>query len=324
MCTALTFKTESFYFGRNLDNMESYGEEVVVTPRRFPLRFRREKTLAEHHAIIGTATVMDGVPLYYDAVNEKGLCAAGLNFVGNAAYFKPAEGCRNIAHFEVISWLLGKCANLNEARCELERMNIVDDAFSDAAPAASLHWMIADRTGALTVESTSDGLHVYENRPGVLTNNPQFPVQLAGLDRYMSLSPEDPQNTFAPELALSPQSRGTGALGMPGDLSSESRFVRAVFTKAHSVCGGGEGESVGQFFHILDAVAFTEGSCHAGGGKYEKTIYSSCCNTDRGIYYFTTYGNRGIRAVDMGREDLNGDELSRYAMGQEEAISFIN
>ena len=88
MCTAVTYKTKDFYFGRTLDYDISYGEQVTITPRNFLFRFRHTQEVSRHYAMIGMAFVKDGYPLYYDAVNEKGLCMAGLNFVGNAHYGK--------------------------------------------------------------------------------------------------------------------------------------------------------------------------------------------------------------------------------------------
>ena len=148
MCTAATYLSGDFYMGRTLDYERGYGEEVVVTPRAYPFEFRHEGLCAQHYAIIGTACVADGYPLYYDAVNEKGLGMAGLNFVGNAAYAAPCAGKRNVAQFEFIPWLLGRCANLAEARAALAELNLVGTPFSAHFPAAQLHWLVADRTGA--------------------------------------------------------------------------------------------------------------------------------------------------------------------------------
>ena len=193
MCTALTYLSGDFYMGRTLDYERGYGEEVVVTPRAYPFAFRHEGLCAQHYAIIGTACVADGYPLYYDAVNEKGLGMAGLNFVGNAAYAAPCAGKRNVAQFEFIPWLLGRCAGLAEARAALAELNLVGTPFSAHFPAAQLHWLVADRTGALVVESMADGLHVYDNWSNVMTNEPPLPLQLENLAHYQALSPEEPQ-----------------------------------------------------------------------------------------------------------------------------------
>lgn len=320
MCTAITFQTNNFYFGRTLDYETSFGEEVTITPRNSPLPFRDADTLKNHYAIIGMASVQAGYPLYYDAVNEKGLAMAELNFVGYADYKKPAAGKDNIAHFELIPWLLGQCASVEEAKRLLGRINITDTPFSEALPPAQLHWIVADRDQAITVESVAEGIRLYKNPAGVLTNNPPFDEQIFQLNNFMHLSPEPPRNRFSEKLPLKPYSRGMGALGLPGDLSSQSRFVRAAFTKLNSVCGASDTEGISQFFHILDTVAQTRGCCRLNSGEYEMTLYTSCCNADKGIYCYTTYENRRITAVDMHKEDLDGTTLSRFPLIRKEDI----
>lgn len=324
MCTAVTYKTKDFYFGRTLDNACSYGEGVTVTPRNYPIPFRHRKPLEHHYAILGVACIADHYPLYYDAVNEAGLGMAGLNFVGNAVYSSPAPDRINVAQFEFIPWILGQCAAVREARALLEKVNLVDTPFRRGAPAARLHWLIADRSEAITVEATKDGIHVYSNPVGVLTNNPPFPQQLFQLNNYMHLSAKAPENRFSDQLPLEAYSYGMGALGLPGDLSSQSRFVRAAFIRMHSVSGDSEEESVSQFFHILGSVAQPRGCSDLGGGRYETTVYTSCCNADRGICYYTTYDNHRITAVDMHREDLDGVGLVYYPMIRSEPFYMQN
>ncbi|WP_440447549.1 choloylglycine hydrolase [Ruminococcus sp.] len=324
MCTAATYKTKDFYFGRTLDYEFSYGDEITVTPRNYAFDFRHTSACTSHYAIIGMAHIVGNYPLYYDAINEKGLGMAGLNFVGNAVYAKPVNGKENIAQFEFIPYILGKCANINEAKNLLASINLTDTPFSEKLPTAQLHWIIADENGCITVESMAEGLHIYDNPVGVLTNNPPFETQMFMLNNYMSLSPKQPQNTFANGLALNSYSRGMGALGLPGDLSSASRFARVAFTKMNSISADSENESVSQFFHILGSVDQQRGCCEVSEGKYEITIYTSCCNTTKGIYYYTTYNNHQISAVDMRKENLDSTELMRYPLIEEQQINFQN
>lgn len=324
MCTAATYKTKDFYFGRTLDYDFSYGEEIVVMPRNYPFRFRRMGVCENHYAMIGTAHMEEDYPMYYEAVNEKGLGMAGLNFVGNAVYRECRPDKDNVAVYEFIPWMLGKCASVGEARTLLERVNIDTDVFSDRLPTAQLHWIIADRHEAVTVESVKDGIHIYDNPVGVLANNPPFDMQMFQLNNYMQLSAGAPENRFSDGLPLHVYSRGMGALGLPGDLSSTSRFVRTVFTKMNSVSGDSEEESVSQFFHILGSVDQQRGCCQVAPGKYEITIYTSCCNADRGVYYYTTYENHQITAVNMHNENLDGTALARYPMLREERIRMQN
>lgn len=324
MCTAATYKTKDFYFGRTLDYEFSYGDDVTITPRNYPFHLREMGDMISHYAIIGMAYVAEDYPLYYDGINEKGLGMAGLNFVGNAACWDRKEGKDNLAQFEFIPWILGRYSTVKEARSFIENMNILNTPFNDKLPLAQLHWIIADREEAITVEAVKEGIKIYDNPVGVLTNNPPFDQQLFALNNYMHLSVKSPADTFAAGLNLQRYSRGMGAIGLPGDLSSQSRFVRVAFTKMNSLSGDGETESVSQFFHILGSVDQQRGLCELDDGKYEITLYTSCCNADKGIYYYTTYDNHQITAVDMHRENLDGDKLIRYPIIKEEQIRMQN
>ena len=324
MCTAVTYKTNDFYFGRTLDYEYSYMEEVTITPRNYQFKFNEKEAINTHYAIIGMAYVAEDYPLYYEAINEKGLGIAGLNFVGNAHYNDPIEGKDNIAQFEFIPWILSQCETVKEAKKLIEKINITNTPFNKQLPLAQLHWIIADQNESITVESVQEGIKIYKNPVGVLTNNPTFDKQLFALNNYINLSNKTPENKFATDLELNKYSRGMGAIGLPGDLSSQSRFVRASFVKMNSVSAEGENESVSQFFHILNSVDQQRGCCQLEDGKYEITIYTSCCNASKGIYYYTTYDNHQITAVDMHKEDLNMNKLIRYPLIKEEQIKSQN
>lgn len=324
MCTAVTYKTKDFYFGRTLDYDFSYKEEVTVTPRKYPFNFRNGETINNHYALIGMAYVTENYPLYYDAINEKGLGMAALNFVGNAHYNKMEQNKDNVTPFEFIPWILCKCASVKEAKDLLANINIINIPFSKDLPLAQLHWIIADRNEAITVESVKEGLRIYDNPVGVLTNNPPFDEQIFQLNNYMHLTPKEPENHFSDKISLNSYSRGMGALGLPGDLSSGSRFVRASFIKLNSVSGESEKESVGQFFHIMESVDQQRGCCDLGDAKYEITIYTCCCNADKGIYYYTSYNNHQITAVNMFNEQLDNTELIRFPLISGEQIRMQN
>ena len=324
MCTATTYKTKDFYFGRTLDYEFSYNEEITITPRNYEFKFRNKGSISNHYAIIGMAYIAENYPLYYDAINEKGLGMAGLNFVGNAYYNEQEEWKDNIAQFEFIPWILSQCATVKEAKMLIEKINILNISFNAQLPLAQLHWIIADAEESITVEAVKEGIKVYDNPVGVLTNNPTFDKQLFALNNYINLSNKSPRNTFATDLKLQQYSRGMGAIGLPGDLSSQSRFVRATFVKMNSVSTDEENESVSQFFHILNSVDQQRGCCQLDDGKYEITIYTSCCNATKGIYYYTTYNNHQITAVNMHKEDLNVNQLIRYPLISGEHINFQN
>ena len=323
MCTAITFKTKQHYFGRNLDLEYHYDEKITITPRNFPIKFRNEEAIKSHPAIIGMATICDNYPLYYDAMNELGLAIAGLNFPGNACFLPQKEAYYNIASFEFILWILSKCKNVEDAINLLKSTNITDEAFSDDFFPTPLHFMIADKKRSITVEPLFSGLKIYENEIGVLTNNPTFDMQLFNLNNYINLSNATPKQTFSKAFKGTIYSSGMGGLGLPGDLSSMSRFVRAAFTKQNSECLEDENSSITQFFHILSSVAFTRGTVKVNNSP-EITIYSSCLNQDRGIYYYTTYENRQISSINLYSTDLSGANLVTFTPISKQSIKKQN
>ena len=301
MCTAIHF---GHYFGRNMDYERSFGESVVITPRNYKFQMRQTGFLITKYGIIGMAAVVDGYPLYYEATNEKGLSMAGLNFPGNAHYGEQMEGKENVAPFEMIPWILGKCADVNEARGQLAPLQLVRQDFNESLPVTPLHWMISDRKSSIVVESLANGLKVWENPFDVLTNNPPFDYHRMNMSNYMGLHTGSVRSKFSDKLPLENYSLGMGALGLPGDYSSASRFVRACFVKENACTMKDEMSSVNQFFHILDSVAMPKGCVWTERG-FEYTRYSSCCNMNKGIYYYKTYENGSIRAVEMHETDVN-------------------
>lgn len=323
MCTAVTYCTKDHYFGRNLDYEHGYQEAVTITPRDFPFHFRCLPPMERHYAMIGMATVSDGYPLYYDATNEHGLSMAGLNFPHSAKYMPENPSKDNVTPFELILWVLGNCKTLKEAENKLSNANLVDIPFSEEFPLTPLHWFMADSERSVVIEQTESGLQIFENPLGVLTNEPPFPFHMANLQNYLHVTNEEAVNRFAPSLPLKAYSRGMGAMGLPGDLSSASRFVKAAFTRLNSVSEDTESAGISQVFHILGSVAQQKG-CVKIGNLYEKTIYTSCCNTTKGIYYYTTYENSQITGVKLQGIHLDSKELVSYPLVREQQIRMEN
>lgn len=314
MCTAASFKNKNTYFGRTLDYEFSYGEKVTITPRNYPFEFRYLGLNNNHYAIIGMAHIHNDYPMYYDAMNEYGLGMAGLNFVGNAKYNEVIEGKENVAQFEFISFILSTCKNVLEAKNKIKEINLVKTPYNEYYPAAKLHWILRDINDCIVVEAMEDGLHIYDNKTGALTNNPPFNYQLENLKNYVSLNNDEPNKSFSFNEAF--YSRGMGSVGLPGDLTSQGRFVRVVYTAHFSVASPDENSSVNQFFHILESAWQTRGLCKIND-KYEITIYASCMNLNEGIYYYKTYDNPQISAVYLKNENLNSSKLISYDLAKE-------
>ena len=310
MCTAISENGRYHLFGRTLDLELSYSESICVTPRGFAFDFLYEGRVDWHSAIIGIAHLSDGIPLYYDGMNEHGLCVAALNFPGNAIYNKPKEGCVNIASFEFIPYVLSVCRNVSEVSSLILRMNITNDNFSEGLPSTPLHFIISDKNKSIVVEPFAGGLCEFDNPYGVLTNNPSFLYHTTNLSNYMGLKSTPPENYLCPSVPLSGYSRGMGAIGLPGDYSSASRFVRATFAKNHTSHEEDERGEVNRFFHIMDTVSVPRGCVKTDEGKDVFTVYTSCGNADTGRYYYTTYDDRTVRSLGFEDAILDGDKLN--------------
>lgn len=324
MCTAATFTGDkSHYVGRNLDYEMSYGQKVVVVPRNFVINFRHEKAMEHHYAIIGMAAVANNFPLFFDATNEYGLSIEGLMYAGNAKYLPMKEGMDNVSSFEFIPWILGQCKTVAEARVLLKNLNMLDEDFSPEMPQSDEHFLMADQHECIVVEPDADGVHFYDNPAGVMTNNPPFPKQLFNLNNYQDVSPAMPENKFG-KIKLDGYSRGLGSHNLPGGMDSMSRFVKVAFTAQNATVEDGEEANVGQFLHILHSVEQAKGLDEVENHQFEYTIYSSCCNQDTGVYYYTTYYANQINAVDMHKENLDGSELAVYPFVNSQKINFEN
>lgn len=284
MCTAIAFR---HCFGRNLDLEYTYQETVTVTPRNFPLSFRLAPRQPYHLAMVGMAHVVERYPLYYDAVNEAGLFVAALNFPEDAHYPFHSESRYQIAPFELIPWILGRCATLTQVRQLLAETAVIRQDFSPTLPTTPLHFFLADSSGAMVAEPVKEGLRLYDNPTCVLTNSPPFPLQLAHLERARSTSV------------------------LPGDSSSISRFIRAADLLRHT----GGGNPLTELFHLLDAVAMVQG--HTSEAI---TRYTACCDAEARTYYYTTYENRRITAVHLRPEHVEAGKLIFYPLRQKQDI----
>ncbi len=321
MCTAISVNKGVFLFGRTLDWFASFGEKVIITPKNYNFHFLECGDMSKHYAIIGMGIERDGYPLYFDAFNEKGLCIAGLNFPNNTVYQKSKPNYKNIASYEVIPWILGQCRSVSDAVELIKKTNITDNPYSNEFDATPIHWLISDKSASITVECLEDGIKIYDNKIGVLCNNPPFDYHTENIKKYMSLSPNQPQNQISDNLCLMPNSFGFGALGLPGDFSSASRFVRATFIKENTdfSCD----DTVNQFFKILSSVSLIKGTVK-NDNKSEYTVYSCCHDTVSGIYYFKTYNSNIANAVSLKKADINSENIICYTAIDEIKNNFLN
>lgn len=324
MCTCITFKTNDNYFGRTMDIEYDFGDNVVVTPRNYGFLLKEGGFFKTKYAMIGIAEVIDDYPLYAEATNEKGLSIAGLQFPDNAYYDKIEKEKINVTPYELVPWVLGNFASISELKDKLKDLNIVNINFSDKVPLTPLHWMISDDKDCIILEPMKDGINIYQNSIGVLTNNPPFSYHQTNINNYINLTPDTVNNHFSPKIELSPYGLGMGSIGLPGDNSPASRFVRAAFNKLNSVSDSDEESSVAQFFHILDTVKVVRGTTMTRDKKWNVTTYTCCINTRTGVYYYKSYNNSQLTAIRMTEENMNSYQLSIYPLEKKQQIKYLN
>lgn len=325
MCTCMTFKTKDQYFGRNLDLEYRFNEKVVITPRNYSFSLKSGKEFRTKYAFIGAATVIDDYPLYAEASNEKGLSIASLQFPENAYYNNKMESDKiNVTPYEFIPWALGNFSSVEELGRELVHINIINIPFTPEIPVTPLHFMISDDKYCIVVEPMKEGVQIYFNKVGILTNNPPFAFHLTNINNYLNLTPDLTKNRFSPKINLETYSLGMGAIGLPGDNSSASRFIRSAFNRLNSVCSSDEESSISQFFHILDSVTVIRGTTMTKNKKWNMTTYSCCMNTTKGIYYYKTYNNSQITSVRMNEENKNSTSLTIYDLVEHQQIRYEN
>lgn len=302
------------YYRALMKQTEDYDwvlEKIAVMPREFAFGTKRAGTLLKHYAMIGVARVEDGCPLYAEACNEKGLCMAGLNFPANAVYkYRGEKGQTELAPYELIPYVLGKCASVDEAEKLLSDVEVVGERFRPHLPLAPLHWIISDDKRNIVFECTSEGARIFDDPFGVLTNNPPFPYHAENVKNYEHLSPDN--KNFTVRVGKADFSEGEGGVGLPGDLTSKSRFVKAWFCLKNSVCGDSTESKVAHVLAMLGTVAMTGGAVVTAEGRADVTRYSCCIDAANAIYYYRTYDKLKVGKIALGQADVDGGELGVY------------
>lgn len=329
MCTGLALETKDglHLFGRNMDIEYSFNQSIIFIPRNFKcVNKSNKKELITKYAVLGMGTIFDDYPTFADGMNENGLGCAGLNFPVYVSYSKEdIEGKTNIPVYNFLLWVLANFSSVEEVKEALKNANIVDIPISENIPNTTLHWMISDITGkSIVVEQTKEKLNVFDNNIGVLTNSPTFDWHVANLNQYVGL-----RYNQVPEFKLGDQSltalgQGTGLVGLPGDFTPASRFIRVAFLRDAMIKNDKDSIDLIEFFHILNNVAMVRGSTRTVEEKSDLTQYTSCMCLEKGIYYYNTYENNQINAIDMNKENLDGNEIKTYKYNKTLSINYVN
>lgn len=270
------------------------------------------------HASVGFSPF--GMDLLLDGINEKGLACGGFFLPGYAQYQTedPSGRVPSLSCLDLVSWVLGTCATVEEVRRRLPELRVVGAPLAAWNAVPPLHYFVADPTGdVLVVEYLEGNLVLHDGSVGVITNSPDYRWHLTNLRNYIGLRPLNDASVNLQGVTLSQFGQGSGAVGLPGDFTPPSRFVRAVFLTQAVFPPANAGEGIGTAFHILNQFDIPRGALrdqHEGRVIADATQWTCAADLTNRRYTFHTMDNRAIRMVDLNRLDPEGTAILRLSV----------
>ncbi len=327
-CTGITLRAEdgSYIQARTMEwGSFDLQSELIIVPRGHQYTGVTPDGKPGHqwsakYGVLGINGL--GRPDITDGLNEKGLAVSLLYLPGVADYepYDPTEADRAISPMQTANWILTSCASVADVRENLPSIKVVpvlEEAIGGIA--APLHFLVSDPTGStVVVEYTDKKLHIYDNPVGVMTNSPGFPWHLTNLSNYMFLKPDTGESVKVGELELKPIGVGSGMLGLPGDFTPPSRFVRAVaFRNTVPELENGD-RAVEEAFRILNNFDIPIGTMGAEENPaiLGDTQWTTAMDTKSLRYYYRTMHNHRIRVVDLKEIDFSAGELRRHPLDE--------
>ncbi len=283
------------------------------------------------YASIGANGV--GLPVLFDGLNEKGLAAGTFYFPTSAGYmpYTAADAGKTIAQWEVGSWILENFANVEEVKANISNIVVPAVVFGGWGFAPEAHYIVHDAAGkSIVIEYIGGKLNVYDNPLGVVTNSPPFDWHMTNLRNYVNFSMTNVPPVQLGSIKLQPFGQGSGMLGLPGDFTPPSRFVRAVAFSQSVLPSKTGADAVLEAFHILNQFDIPKGAAREhekdehGNVMADYTIWTAASDLKAKRYYFRTYENSQIRMVDLMKMNLDGKDMVKISMRGAENIKSLN
>ncbi|MBY6241033.1 choloylglycine hydrolase family protein [Methylosinus sp. Sm6] len=313
-CTSFLLKAAdgSRVYGRTLEFGFPLESQAVVMPRHFASHAtgangKSSWSWTSRYAIAGMNAF--GLPILVDGVNEKGLAGGILYFPGFAAYADSARADpgHSLAPWELLTWALGNFASVAEVRAALASIVVIDVVQPTLGIVPPFHYTLHDASGAsIVVEPIGGTLKIADNPLGVLTNAPPFDWHLTNLRNYVKLSPTEAPPLEIGGASFAPLGSGSGMLGVPGDPTPPSRFVRALGLVLSAAPQKDAAETVRLAEHLLNNFDIPMGLVRPSPhetARFEFTQWSSIADLSRGIYYVKSYEDQVLRSIDLSKFD---------------------
>ena len=319
-CTGITLKAKdgAVVFGRTMEwGTFDLLSRIVIVPRgqQFTGHTPDQKsglTWKGPHGFVGLDAPAMGEGLILDGMNEKGLAVNGFYLPGFTEYqaYDPAKSSVSMGPGDVVPYLLSTSATVDEAKAALSKVRVTPVVAPSLGFAPPGHWIVTEPSGkAIVIEYVKGELVISDAPLGVITNAPNYDWHITNLRNYINLSPVALPSKRIGEMDFSPLGGGSGMIGLPGDNTPPSRFVRAVaFSRTARPTPTGQ-ETVYELFRMLDNFNLPLGSAEGEGeaktkGMRSSTIWTTVYDTKNKALYYHTQHNRRVRTVDMSKIDF--------------------
>lgn len=327
MCTSLTYENSQgdHFLARTMDFAFELGGQPVFMPRNQKIQ-GDAGAFTTKYGFIGAGRNLSHY-MFVDGVNEFGLGVAALYFPQYAQYQKTAPADKlGLAPHDVTAWALGNAKSVADLRELVRHIQILDVPVALLGLTTPLHFIFSDPTGDTAVlEATSEDLRLIDDPVGVMTNAPQLSWHLQNLSTYGTMqAAERPLHDYM-GFSLKTQGPGTGALGLPGDYTSPSRFVRTVYNKHYSLPTSGTPATLNLLQHLLDSVTIPKGVKLKADGKSDYTQYRGYANLDDRTYFMEPYDNQELQGIHLTDEMLNDwDTPVEYPLDHQAHVKYMN
>lgn len=324
-CTgiSLTSADGCYIQARTIENaQEPLPSHWVVIPRGHKIQSftptgRNGLTFEAKYGVLGLTVVRE--EFIAEGINEEGL-SAGLFFFpdyGSYQRYEPAHNATSLGDLQVVAWILASFSSIDQVKQAIDGVRIIG-----LDKSAVVHWRIGERSGRQVVMEIIDGqVHFYENTVGVITNSPDFMWHLTNLNNYVNLRPGSAPDFRLSHFTLRPLGGSSGMLGLPGDATPPSRFVRAAFFRATAPIQPTGEQTILQAFHLLNNFDVPIGIEHPEGKAPDMpsaTQWTSAIDlTNRRVYYKTAYNN-SIRCIDLAKIDFSRVKYQSHPLDREQ------
>jgi choloylglycine hydrolase len=315
-CTGILLEAKdgSLSTGRTVEFEIDLDMSVAVIPRDFGFVGTTPKGegMAYKSKYASAGVFCFGSNILMDGINEKGLAAAAFYFPGYASYAACTEENQKsaLSPIDFTNWILSQFASLEEVKEGVKSVAIVPTVIKEWGSAPPpMHYIVYDKTGkSLVIEPLEGSLKVYDNPIGVITNSPTFDWHIQNLNNFMNLSPLNVEPKKLRGLELKSFGQGSGMVGLPGDFSPPSRFVRAAIFSVNALVSENLDQLVDQTFHILNLFDIPKGAVQEEIGNkkfYDYTPLTVVRDIKSMKYFYKSYKDQAIKFIDLSAFDLN-------------------